>query len=198
MGAGKIFGVPTNMVALIVARDHDAFLPHARAARRAYHGGRLEPQGGASCRRQRQAGAVLRLCHLRPRSPRSPESSTPRGRTAPAPTPASAGRSMRSPPSCSAASALRADAAPSRARVMGAAIIFMLISGLVRTGASGNLDTAVIGIILLVGGRASTSSGSRTRARCFRRSMSRRAGSISRRRLRSRAAAARFSRRTTG
>ena len=33
--------------------------------------------------------------------------------------------------------------------VMGSAIIFMLISGLVRTGASGNLTTAVIGIVLL-------------------------------------------------
>ena len=34
--------------------------------------------------------------------------------------------------------------------MMGAAIIFMLISGLVRTGVSGNLTTAIIGIILLV------------------------------------------------
>ena len=34
--------------------------------------------------------------------------------------------------------------------MMGAAIIFMLISGLVQTGASGNLTTAIIGIILLV------------------------------------------------
>jgi ribose transport system permease protein len=34
--------------------------------------------------------------------------------------------------------------------LMGAAIIFMLISGLVQTGSSGNLTTAVIGIILLV------------------------------------------------
>ena len=34
--------------------------------------------------------------------------------------------------------------------VMGAAIIFMLISGMVRLGISGNLTTAVIGIILLV------------------------------------------------
>jgi ribose transport system permease protein len=34
--------------------------------------------------------------------------------------------------------------------LMGAAIIFMLISGLVQTGASGNLTTAVIGVILLV------------------------------------------------
>ena len=33
--------------------------------------------------------------------------------------------------------------------VMGAAIIFMLISGLVRTGASGNVTTAVIGLVLL-------------------------------------------------
>ena len=33
---------------------------------------------------------------------------------------------------------------------MGAAIIFMLISGLVQTGVSGNLTTAIIGIILLV------------------------------------------------
>jgi len=34
--------------------------------------------------------------------------------------------------------------------VMGAAIIFMLISGLVQIGAAGNLNTALIGIILLV------------------------------------------------
>ena len=34
--------------------------------------------------------------------------------------------------------------------LMGAAIIFMLISGLVQTGASGNLNTAVIGVILLI------------------------------------------------
>ena len=34
--------------------------------------------------------------------------------------------------------------------LMGAAIIFMMISGLVQTGASGNLNTAVIGIILLI------------------------------------------------
>lgn len=34
--------------------------------------------------------------------------------------------------------------------VMGAAIIFMLISGMVRLGISGNLTTAIIGIILLV------------------------------------------------
>ena len=34
--------------------------------------------------------------------------------------------------------------------IMGAAIIFMLISGLVRMGVSGNLTTAIIGIILLV------------------------------------------------
>jgi ribose transport system permease protein len=34
--------------------------------------------------------------------------------------------------------------------MMGAAIIFMLISGLVQTGVSGNLTTAIIGIILLV------------------------------------------------
>jgi ribose transport system permease protein len=34
--------------------------------------------------------------------------------------------------------------------VMGAAIIFMLISGLVRMGMSGNLTTAIIGILLLV------------------------------------------------
>ena len=34
--------------------------------------------------------------------------------------------------------------------LMGAAIIFMLISGLVQTGASGNLNTAVIGFILLI------------------------------------------------
>jgi len=34
--------------------------------------------------------------------------------------------------------------------MMGAAIIFMLISGLVQTGFSGNLTTAIIGIILLV------------------------------------------------
>ncbi len=34
--------------------------------------------------------------------------------------------------------------------LMGAAIIFMLISGLVETGTSGNLTTAVIGVILLV------------------------------------------------
>lgn len=34
--------------------------------------------------------------------------------------------------------------------MMGAAIIFMLISGLVQIGAAGNLNTAIIGIILLV------------------------------------------------
>ncbi|MDE3175839.1 MAG: SMP-30/gluconolactonase/LRE family protein [Pseudomonadota bacterium] len=34
--------------------------------------------------------------------------------------------------------------------LMGAAIIFMLISGLVQTGASGNLNTAAIGVILLL------------------------------------------------
>jgi len=34
--------------------------------------------------------------------------------------------------------------------LMGAAIIFMLINGLVQTGASGNLNTAVIGFILLL------------------------------------------------
>ncbi len=34
--------------------------------------------------------------------------------------------------------------------MMGAAIIFMLISGLVQTGVSGNLTTAIVGIILLV------------------------------------------------
>jgi ribose transport system permease protein len=34
--------------------------------------------------------------------------------------------------------------------MMGAAIIFMLISGLVQSGSSGNLTTAIIGIILLV------------------------------------------------
>ena len=41
---------------------------------------------------------------------------------------------------------------------MGAAIIFMLISGLVQTGASGNFTTAIIGIILL-SPSGSTSNG---------------------------------------
>lgn len=115
MGSGRIFGVPVNMVALIVL----AVVTHFFLTR-------VKPgvhimAVGSSRKAARHAGVNVKLVLFSAyvysgMIASLAESSTRRGRTVPAPTPASAGKSTHSPRWCWAASALPAGAAPSRAR----------------------------------------------------------------------------------
>ena len=150
MGSGSILGIPTNMAVLIVVADRDAFLPHARAAGRAHHGGRLQPKGRAPRRRQRQARACSRPTSFLARSPRSPAIFYA-ARQNSSGTDTGVGWEINALAAVVLGGISLAGGRGTIARaMMGAAIIFMLISGLVQLGAAGNLTTAIIGIILLV------------------------------------------------
>jgi ribose transport system permease protein len=149
MGSGTIFGVPTNMAALIVvAAATHFFLTRVRAGVHIMAVGssrKAARHAGVNVKRALFSayvisGAITALAGIF-YAARQNSSGTDTGM----------GWEINALAAVVLGGISLAGGRGTIARaMMGAAIIFMLISGLVQIGAAGNLNTAIIGIILLV------------------------------------------------
>jgi len=147
MGGGTILGVPTNMAVLIVVAIATHFFLTGRVpACTSWQSARAEGarHAGVNVKWALFSAYVISgtLTALAGIFYAARQNSS-------GPTPVAAGN-QRPRRGRSRRHQSRRGAGNDRPRDDGAAIIFMLISGLVQTGVSGNFTTAIIGIILLV------------------------------------------------